>query len=84
MSKIMIQLGAFTDSSNPKDYLDQSNMTEDVTWATVSEILATTNLLGKDIYVYSNYGNSMKWMNHPTSLSLTCRILQIVICILNM
>ena len=38
--------------------------------ATETEIVVTDNILGHDIYTYSKYGDCMKWMNHPASLSL--------------
>ena len=59
----------FTDC-NPSDYLNQSGMTENGTWATEAEIVATANLLGYDIYTYSKFGHYMEWMNHPASFSL--------------
>ena len=68
-TNILTNLTKFIDY-NPSNYLNESALIEDGTWATEAEIVATANLLGHDIYTYSKYGDCMKWMNHPASLSL--------------
>ena len=69
MSKIQPMLKEYLDR-NPHEYVEESDMTKGGIWATDAEIMATANLLGCDILVYSMKGGSMDWLNHPASFSL--------------
>ena len=73
VTKHMLEIGTklkeYLDCS-PHEYLKQTDMNKDRTWATDAEIMATANLLGCDIFIYSMNGDHMAWMNHPASFSL--------------
>jgi hypothetical protein len=56
---------------NVESYLHESGMRNDGVWATETEILSAASFLKTDIVVYSQYGNSMKWLQYPASLSLS-------------
>ena len=73
VTKHMLEIGTklkeYLDCS-PHEYLKQTDMNKDRTWATDAEIMATANLLVYDIFIYSMNGDHMAWMNHPSSFSL--------------
>jgi hypothetical protein len=52
------------------EYLSRSRMEDAGTWATDVEIVATANLLGCDIDVYTQVGSSKRWMRYPATFSL--------------
>ena len=56
--------------TNIGNYLNNSGVFDDGIWATEAEILGTASLVNVDILVYSKYGQSMKWLCYPASISL--------------
>jgi len=46
------------------DYLNESKMKEDRTWATDIEIVATATFLQSIVYVYGTYDDETKWLKH--------------------
>lgn len=53
-----------------EEYINISGISRDGVWATDAEILATANLLGWDIVVYTKVGDSMDWLIYPASFDL--------------
>ena len=51
------------------DYLRESSMNSNGTWATDAEMMATASLLGIDIVVHSKVAGRMEWFRYPTSFS---------------
>ena len=52
-------------------YLNESAMNDNTTWATDAEIIGCASFMGIDIKVYSKYGEELKWLNYPCSVTLT-------------
>nr|XP_047132569.1 uncharacterized protein LOC124811261 [Hydra vulgaris] len=52
-------------------YLNESGMSDNTTWATDAEIIGCASFMGIDIKVYSKYGEKLKWLTYPCSLTLT-------------
>ena len=57
-------------NDNINDYLDISKISQDRTWASDAEVMASASLIGCDIVIYSKVGQSMKWLTHPASFTL--------------
>ena len=49
-------------------YIQDSQMARSGTWASENEIYGASHLLKTDIYVYSQYGRTHKWMNHSGTM----------------
>ncbi|XP_065666335.1 uncharacterized protein LOC136087464 [Hydra vulgaris] len=52
-------------------YLNESGMSDNATRATDAEIIGCASFMGIDIKVYSKYGEELKWLTYPCSLTLT-------------
>lgn len=56
--------------SNTKEHIVSNHMDKNGSWATEAEILATANLLGMDICVWSSYGRNFSWLRYPASFDI--------------
>ena len=52
-------------------YLSENGMSDNTTWATDAEIIGYASFMGIDIKVYSKYGEELKRLTYPCSLTLT-------------
>jgi hypothetical protein len=55
------------------DYLAVSKMMQCGTWATDAEVIATANLCGVDICVWSLVGDVHQWLRYPASFDLNVK-----------
>ena len=47
---------------DPETYPNQSRMDEETIFGTDVDILATTQVLGRNIYVFNKFGSAHKWL----------------------
>ena len=52
-------------------YLNESGMNDNTTWANDAEIIGSASFMGIDTKVYRKYGEELKWLTYPCSLTLT-------------
>jgi len=55
----------------PKTYIQNSSMSENGTWATENEIVATATILQTTIFVYALCGESYKWLKYDPLFDIT-------------
>lgn len=71
---------AMTDylNKNISQYLLESGMVNDKTWATDAEIIGCASLLGLDIKVFAKHGETYEWVTFPASLNLSATTIECV------